>query len=81
MITPTNTIIINTWDSKCYACGRNASPNEERHDSVLPGYSGRPVEPGCGIEWKYAMSHYRGVGIRKSVERQWPHLIWIGEDD
>lgn len=78
---PENTLVVNTWSSECYACKRAADPNELRHETILPGYSNRPVEPGCGIEWKYVMSYYRGVGIRESVERQWPYLIWIGESD
>lgn len=78
METPTNTIIINTWSSTCYACGKGASPSEGRHNTVV---SWGGSAPGCGVEWKYAMSEYWGVGIRAAVERQWPHLIWIGHDD
>lgn len=80
-MTPTNTIIINSSSSKCFACGYGADPNEKKHEYIYEYTRDSGTKPGCGIEWKYAMSDYWWLGMKAAIERQWPHLIWIGRND
>lgn len=66
-------LIINMWNSQCGKCGKDCSPSEKRHKTVL-GY-GSDGEKGCGFKWKYVTTEYPHIEI--GVRKMRPDLKYI----
>jgi len=64
-------LYINSWNSKCGACGQDCDPYEEQHDTTL-GY--KPVsKEGCHAIYTHVSTNY--AGLNPSDMR--PDLIWL----
>lgn len=71
-------LVINRSDTVCGNCGKGATYQEKKHETIL-GYSKNyPSKDGCGVEWTHVTSHYVGVpGLYERIQELRPDLIFI----
>jgi hypothetical protein len=67
-------LIMSTSSSKCGACGKAATPSEERHLTV----PGRDVGArGCGVTWTHLTVDTIRPGLDEAVQSQRPDLQFV----
>lgn len=71
-----DTLIINTWYSKCGSCGKDADPHQRIHAVVL-GYGSQNGQPGCMVEWDSITSDYDDPAIIEAAKAMRPDLPFI----
>lgn len=67
-------IVIGRTFSHCGNCGKDASPHEKAHETVI-GYGEHG--PGCRTIYKYVTSDYSGEENKQACIRIRPDLEWI----
>lgn len=75
-------IIIGRTYSHCGNCGRDASPRDKTHETVIGYFAADlpeddPQRIGCGVEYKYVTSDYSGENQKEASMAMRPDLEWI----